>query len=226
MALMEVTYLCTFRGQELVNRWNYVSNGTPAAVTLSFALNFAFGGAENPALSAPLNRVLAAQSTEVQAISLAVRDVYSDFDFYEHPFPVPYVGLRGGESASPTMAWGFYTNRIRRDVRRGQKRIGGISETDMAGGGSINPASLAFVTNVATAMSETLSYTDEGNALTFVPCVVGKQEYTPDPLRPERKAYRYYPTLTEQMEHVAQGVVWTNYPNVRTQTSRQYGRGR
>jgi hypothetical protein len=75
-------------------------------------------------------------------------------------------------------------------------------------------------------MGAIITYDDEGNTISFAPAIVGKEKYTPDPLKPDRYAYRYYPTLAEQMEHVAQGFNWDVYNQVRTQVSRQYGRGR
>lgn len=230
MALMEITYQYQYQGQEMINRWNYVSGGTPAAVTLAFALVEAFAGIVVANPDAPLRRVLGIQHTTVDPVLLAARDVYSNTDFYEFPFPSGWAGLRGGEAASPLLAWGFFTNRVRSDIRRGTKRIGGISETDLGVGGAIAPGSEGFINAVATSMSNVLEYDDEGNTITFSPAVVKKQRYVPDPLRPTQYAYRYIPEdeggQAAQLADTVTGVLWTAYDRVRSQTSRQFGRGR
>jgi len=42
---------------------------------------------------------------------------------------------------------------------------------------------------------------------------------------PAKKAYRYYETEEEQLEHIMENVTWTAYDRIRSQTSRQYGHG-
>jgi hypothetical protein len=117
---------------------------------------------------------------------------------------------------------GFRTNRVRSDIARGTKRVGGISEASVGDGGEITGGYLTNVIAAADTMSETLEYVDGANTLTFIPVVVSKQEYT---TTSGRIAYRYYPTFAEQDDHIASGVTWEPYTQVRSQTSRQYGRG-
>ena len=151
------------------------------------------------------------------------KDLYSAVDFYVAPFSAGIAGTYAGESASPTVAFGWRTNRIRRDVRRGTRRIGGVSETLVTTGGNYTPAAAQALDEIAALFSSVLTYDDEGNTLTFTPCVLGREEYTTPS---GRRGYRLHATETEQLTHSAIGVVWSPYLTTRTQTSRQYGRGR
>lgn len=234
MAVMEVVLQQTFANQEIINRWNYVSSGTPASVSLSFALVQALGGIFDAALVPPaypptkfMRHLAAAQSSGVTFDFLFARDVYSTTDFYESPFVQPLIGTATGEALSPANAFGFRTNRVRTDVRRGTKRFVGLTEGNCGSLGALLPAFLTgAMATVAADMSAVLTYDDEGNTLTFNPAICSKEKYTPDPERPERTAYRYYSTQTLQLQHTATGIQWDAYTTMRTQTSRQYGRGR
>lgn len=225
--LYELTMFGTFYNQQIINRFNYVSTGSPAAVLGSFALMSAFGAIPNGAVypaNAPFAKIMQYLSSafSVNTITARAASDYDPVDFYERPFPTPYVGLAGGDAMSPAVAYGYRTNRVRLDIDRGTKRFVGVPETAVLSGGVIGAAFFAELVQTAAAMSAVLTYDDEGNTLTFSPCVVSKDEYvTPR----GKRAYRYYPTLAEQLEHVALGIQWQPYATVRTQTSRQYGRG-
>lgn len=232
MALLELTLQSTFQGQEVINRFNYISTGTPAAVSLSFALVSAFGCIYDPdgvppgyPADTPFAAIRAIQSSSVSYDQVSAIDIYSVTDFYETPFLEPATGGRGGETLPSFAAIGFRTGRVRRDIRRGTKRFVGVAEGD-TGGGTYTTNFRPLLEAAALKLSEVLTYDDEGNTISFAPCIVSKQKYTPDPLRPDRVAYRYYPTLEEQMQHLATGILWDYYPNVRSQTSRQIGKGR
>jgi len=227
--LYEATVFTTYFGQQCIWRWNYVSTGTPASVSGSFGLVSAMGGIP-PTLtptqfpeSTMMEVIREAVSSAVQFNAISVKAIYDVVDFYELPWVPTITGVKSGDALSPVMGYGFRTNRVRTDIRRGTKRIEGVIEADVGSGGVLVGDGAAYATAIATRMSATLSYDDEGNTLTYVPTVVSKEPYIPP--GSTRTAYRYYPTLTEQMEHVASGVLWQPYANVRSQTSRQYGRG-
>lgn len=224
--LFEITAGYTLNGVRCLNRWNYLGSGTPAAVTPSYALADAFGGVSVDDLP-PANTVMSALrtllSTAVAFDDITVNNIYDLDDFYSTP--MPYNGVTTGNFLSPMTAYGFRTSRVTRAIGRGMKRFAGVSVGAIGNGGAIIGTGMTNAVALATRMGATLSYNDEGNTLTFVPVVVKKQEYTPDPAKPERKAYRYYPTLEAQLEHIAQGFVWEVYPTVRGQQSRQYGNG-
>ena len=235
MAIYEVVLQQNYASQQIINRWNYVSSGTPASVTGSFALTSALGavydaGAVPPAYPpTKLMRLLAAmQSTGVTFDLLSVKNLYSVTDFYEAPFVQALAGTQtGGEAMAPFIAIGFRTNRVRTDVRRATKRFVGLIETNVGVNGSLVAGFLTGpMAAVATAMAAVLTYDDEGNTITFNPAVCGKEKYTPDPDKPERVAYRYYSTEATQLSHTATGILWDSYPQVRSQVSRQFGRGR
>lgn len=227
--LYEVILRGTLFGQTVINRWNYVGSGTPASVLPAFGLAYAFGAIPDGVppvfpTSGIIYTIRQNVSDMVKFLSLTVRAAsdYSPTDFYEAPFGTGLTGVVTGDAMPPTSAWGFYTNIVRTDIGRAYKRIPGVPESMSQSGGTINALHLGYLQNIANAMTATLQYDDSGNTLTYIPCVVKKQRYdTPS----GRKAYRYYPTLAEQMEHVAQGVTWTPYGTVRTQNSRQYGNG-
>lgn len=228
MAILELVVQQSYYNQLVVNRYHYISSGTPASVTPSFALCYATGYIASR-VSAGLfpNATLAGQvqgmqTSGVQTIAAYARNLYSNTDFYESPFPTPPVGINGGEGLSPAVAYGFYASRVRTDIRRGMKRIVGVSESSQSAGGTITGSSMPALVNIAGQLGATLTYDDEGNTITLVPCILGLEEYTTPS---GKRAYRPYATEAAQLAHVAQGMTWTPYTSTRTQVSRQYGRG-
>jgi len=235
MPIYEVVLQQSYEQQLVINRWNYVGSGTPAAVSMSFALTAALGAIYDltalPPAYPPNTLIQAIRGLQNDGVSfeqMTVQNVYSATDFYQTPFVPALLGSQAGESGSPTIALGYRTNRIRRDVARGTKRFVGLPEDAMTQGGVLNASYNGALNLLATRLSEVLEYDDEGNTLTFTPAVCGKQEYDPNPppATGNHRAYRYFPTEVEQLEHTASGVVWEVYDTVRTQVSRQYGRGR
>lgn len=228
MAILEAVLSQTYQNQQIINRWYYVSSGTPVGVSLSLALCSAMGlvAPTPPSVTFPDLTIgvalQALQHTDVTFVSTAVRDLYSDSDFYESAYPSGIFGTAGGTAASPALAYGFFTDRVRQSVRRGAKRIVGVSEDAMGAGGVLVSPFIVPADTLATRMGETLAYTAGGNSLTFVPAVLSFESYTTPS---GRVAYRPYATEAEQLARTAQGVKWSFKPNVRTQVSRQYGRG-
>jgi len=225
--LYELTMTGTYFGQQWVNRWNYESSGSPGAGIGALNLVWAFGAIDTAGVypaGGIFQAIRSMISNQVQIQSIVARAcaLYAPEDFYERPFLTPVVGLDGGQALSPTMAYGFRTTRVRLDIDRGTKRFVGCTEATVDAGGVVSSAGQAIMASLAAKMTAPITHDDEGNTWTFVPTIVSKQEYT----TPRgKKAYRYYPTLVQQLEHVAQGFDWQPYTQVRTQTSRQYGRG-
>lgn len=226
--LMELTLNTTYFNQKCVNRWNYVASGTPAAVTLSFGLMSIMGflptttTLTSGTVGGTLQAMLAADLVFNSAIA---RAIYIDDDFYDSPFLSGTVGaVSGGAVAlSPLDAYGWFSSRVKQSIGRGYKRFPGIVESATEAGGQMTSAVLDLMTAVAEAMSDTLIYDDEGESLTYVPCIVQKEKYTVE--SSGNFAYRYYADQAVQLTHTAQGISWTPYSNQRSQTSRQYGRG-
>lgn len=225
MALMEVLVRSIYAGQQCINRWNYIVTGTPAAVTRSFALAHAFGLETSGGIFDPatvLYNIQTLLSSGVLFEEIQVRDVYSDTDFYTSPYPADVIGQTAGTPTSPVLAYGFKSNRVRTNVRSGTKRFPGVSESMMGGEGALESVALTQMEIIADSMSEVLEYDDEGNILTFTPSICSRFMYTEPPAK---RAYKYYDTLEEQLEHTAIGVVWQGYDYVRSQVSRQVGHG-
>jgi len=225
--LLELTLQGRYREQQTINRWTYLAGGTPAAVSFSFALASAFGliGTGSPpaySTSQPFGTMLSFVHETFEIETGFVRALYDVLDFYERPYPGGAAGGNEGVAASPVLSFGFRTNRVRTDIARGTKRIAGVSEDAMGQGGVVDAGFITGLSDFAELMSEVLEYDDEGSTLTFTPVVCQKEEYTPPSGKP---AYRYYDTLAEQLEHTAVGVTWTPYDTIRSQVSRQYGRG-
>lgn len=227
--LYEVLARGTYFGQLFVNRWNYVSSGVPASVQGSFALASAMGFIPDGLGVFPDEtvfhrlRYISAENVQWDAVQVRAAADYDVEDFYEVPYSTPIAGLYAtSEAASPVAAWGFRTNLVRLDIGRGFKRFVGIPEVAMGDGGILTNDAIASGVELAERMSDVLTYDDEGNTITFSPCVVSKLEY----VAPSgKRAYKYYSTLALQLTHVALGIQWSVYNQMRTQRSRQYGHG-
>lgn len=232
--LLEVTLQGFAAGQVLINRWNYTYTGSPVTGNAAFALNEALGF--HPIAGVPpsgslldkIKAVLHTSTTFVQAICI---DPYDPTDFDASPFVPVVVGEDGGGSLnSPVLALGFRSNQTRRDIRRGMKRFGGVSEAIVGAAGVIDAGYSSDLNDIATVMAATLTGGGEGGPVTFIPCIVSKERYDVPGTDPVRHAYRYYTPydstgLATQLEHIATGMTWEPYADIRSQVSRQYGRG-
>lgn len=227
MSFIEVTLRQVYAGQQCLNRFSYYSDDDAVGSVLAFGLITAMGfiGTGSPVVYPagtlfPLIRAI--QSTALQYVEVEARDLYDPFNFYVRPFPAPTAGLSGGEGASPVLATGFRSTRTRSDIGRGFKRFTGISEGAMAAGGNLDPGVLASLAPLAAELSAVLTYTNEAAIYSYQPCVMSFEPYaTPS----GKTAYRPYATEAEQLEHTAFSMEYSAMPQVRTQTSRQYGRG-
>lgn len=221
--LFEAVLRQSYQGRSVLNRWHYNSSGTPAAVSLSFALTSAFGAIPNPGTGAFPDGTIMAQLAEIQSSDLVYVEftataLYDVVDFYSVPYPPDQNASQGGTPMSPFIAYPLSSNRVRTDIRRGFKRFAGVSEQYVGTGGVIEAGLPAFLSNLAELMSDNLTYDDEGNTLTFQPCILSLELQTPvtDPRR-----YALYPTLAEQLEHTALGVNWAAGGYVTTQNTRK-----
>jgi hypothetical protein len=227
MPLYEVVLEQSFESQQVINRWNYVMSGTPAAVTGSFALISAMGGlALATALTenTVMGEIQDLQNASVTFVQITARAIYIDDDFYGNAFLANTIGSVGnaGSAGSPIDAYGFRSSRVKQSIRRGYKRFVGIDTAFVGSGGRINNDGDTQMAAVALQMGDVLAYTDDGNSLSFAPCIASKLKYTTDS---DKIAYKYYETEAEQATHLAVGVAWEAYDRVSSQVSRQYGRG-
>lgn len=225
--LYELVFYMTYFGQQCVNRFNYVSSGSSGAFSGSLGLMNAIGALDDqtpPVSNTLMGDLLNAMSSSVTMDAVSIRAIYDVEDFVEQVYSTPVVG--GDTSATPTspaIAYSLVSNRVRQDIRRGQKRLVGVSEELIEDGGIVSAGQIAVLINLAETMADTLDYTASGDTITYVPAIVGKEKY----VAPSgRDAYRYYATLAAQTAHLALSPVWSVRPYVSTQRSRQYGHGR
>lgn len=227
--LYELVMHGTYFGESVVNRFNYVSTVVTGTNNGAFGLAKAFGAVpdeEDETLPAahplaytlyPLSDYLTLQRVVVRAAAN-----YAPTDFYEVAYSTQPTGGQSGLGLSPTAAFGFRTNIVRTDIARGTKRLCGVSEASTSNAGLIDPAYYTYLNTICGEWEKTLTYTTGSDTTEYAPCVVSKKKYeTPR----GNNAYKYYPTLSEQLDHVALGVSWQYVTNVRTQRSRQYGNG-
>jgi len=224
--LYEVTLVGRFGGAvEIVNRWNYrgdvnnVAGGDAAALVSAMGFEPVAGAFPAGTIGFALQPLI---SSEVVWNQCLCRNVYDPTDFIDLPFNPTVAGLGSGEVLSPINAFGLRSNRTRLDIGRGYKRFAGVPESSSATKGDIAAGALTALNSLAALHGDILTYTDGALTDSFTPVVVKKLKYTTPS---GRTAYKYYLTEAEQLTKLAVGVVWESYTNVRSQVSRQYGRG-
>jgi len=228
MAILEATLTTEFVGQLCINRWHYISSGDPGSVTPSFALANAMGFV--PPAGTPWKFDADGLAGYIQHLTsnnlvfraFYVRNLYTPTDFFETAFNASTTGDQTGELASPLLAYGVQSNRVRTDIRRGSKRFSGVTESNMNNGGLIAGDAVGFLGGVASLMSNVLTYDDDGASLSLAPAILKFQEYT----TPRgKKAYKKQDTEALQLAAAATGISYTALDRVRSQTSRQVGNG-
>jgi len=231
--ILEVTLTQVFHGQTMVNRWNYLATGTPPPEGFAFGLNDAMGFHPTGGVATDgtiLDGILTLQHPDTQAVQAICINPYDPEDFDAQPFIPRPIGPYSGQDNAPFISIGFRTNQTRRDVRRGTKRVGGLTEELFEGGGALTGAAITLADDLAALMNDTLSLTVDTATSTYTPCVVKKDKYVVPGSDPERFAYRYLPPYDDtgrdaQLALIATGLTWEPYSDARSQVSRQYGRG-
>jgi len=224
MALLEVKVFQTYDNSQCVTTFNYLSVGTPAAVTESFALMAAMGFilGITPEVGNVYGDWQAAVNAAVLFTEVQIKSIYSVTDFYTLPLPAGDSGAQAGIPSPAFVCYSLQTNRVRSDVRRGNRRLVGCNEESLDNFGEIIAGQNTILTQTALSMSAVLTYDDEGNTLSFTPLIISKEKY----VAPSgQDAYRYYSTLELQTDHMAVGIAWTPKLYASTQVSRKRGRG-
>lgn len=226
-SLFEVTLTSEYAGQTCINRWNYRLTGTPAGAKPVLALANAMGFVPSAGSIYPADTVFAnirnCQVTDVSYQVLSIIDIYDLDEFYVQPFNPPVAGLQAPPGLSPVAATGFISTRTTRKVRAATKRFTGVKETWDAGQGNVLASALDQMNALAAKMAANVTFDDEGNTLTFNPVVLGKVSYTTPS---GKKAYKYRQPESAQLEYMSAGFIWSAYDTIRSQTSRQYKRGK
>jgi len=225
MALYEVVLRTRYFEQLCINTFPYyVIPGigvSPNAFELLELMGFIPSGdpLEFPADSIAVN-LQSLLNANLEFLSAEARELYSLTDFYEAAYDPPIVGTRSnGQSASPLLAYGLRTTRTRTDIRRGMKRFAGVSEGDVDSGGIILTAMQGFIADLGALLGANLL----GDTSTYRPCVISREKLV-DP-ETGKVTYQLYEDPAEQEEHIMTGFTWQGYTQIRSQTSRQYGRG-
>ena len=150
-------------------------------------------------------------------IKIFARAIYDDTEFEERQ--VDYEGSRTGNPLPSFVAARFYSERPAIGVRRAQKYLGSLSETD-SNATVWNSDFYDELQAYADALGDLI--TDPGTAKTFRNVLLQREKYT----TPSGKAaYRYYPTLTAQIEHMYDLTDWFYDLTIRSMRSRLPGQG-
>lgn len=227
MPLYEVVLEQRYNNQQVINRWNYLGSGTPSAVQPSFALLTAMGflaASVDFVDTTVAGRLQGIQNPQVTFVQCLCRAVFVDEDFYSNGFLSSTIGMNttGGDAMQSYEAFGFRSSRVKQSIGRGYKRFVGVSEGMIGAYGEFSSGLKGGMELVADEMSDTITYDDEGNTLTFTPCIAQKAEYTTPS---GKKAYKYFATESLQAPHLAVGINWEIYDFSRTQNTRKVGRG-
>lgn len=229
MPLYEITLEQRFANQQCINRWNYQSGEIPVGVSGAFKALVGMGFAPDTDIDAfgpetIAGKLQAAQDNGVIFVQAIAKNLYSVTDFYTYAFPPGTYGTgSSGEGLSPTMAYGFASNRTRSDIRRAQKRFVGVQEGLTGEAGILSDVALTALQSLGDTMADVNVVPAGVGSISFTPYVFGRELYVVE--SSGKDAYRYYETEAEQLDHIAIITAWDVKREVRTQTSRQYGRG-
>lgn len=230
MALYEITLEQSYAGQQCINRWNYQSDAIPAGVSGAFKAIVGMGFAPDTDIEAfgentVAGKLQAIQEEKVFFVQVIAKNLYSVTDFYTYAFPPNTIGaFTSGGGASPTQAFGYTSDKTRADIRRAQKRFVGVSGGMVDELGVLAAAHLGILQDLGDTMADINVVPAGVGSIQFTPYVFGREKYVVEDSG--KDAYRYYETEAEQLEHIAKITAFTLKPTVRTQTSRQYGRGK
>ena len=228
MPLYEITLEQEYAGQQVINRWNYLSGAIPDGVSGAFKALVGMGFTPDTDIEAfgpdtIAGKLKPSQNSGVSFVQAIAKNLYSVTDFYTYAFPPGTNGTGGTDGESPTMAIGYTSDRTRSDIRRAQKRFAGVGEGLLGQAGKWETSVVAALQALGDTMADINVVPAGVGSVQFTPYVFGREKY--HPTGKTTWAYRYYATEEEQMEHIALITAWTLKPEVRTQTSRQYGRG-
>jgi hypothetical protein len=223
-----VTLEANYLGQQIINSWDFVSGTVPSGQLGSLLVLAGWGLAPFDTIElfgedTVASKFALAQAGSVVYVQAICKNLYSNTDFYTFAFDAATHGQRSGQGLSPVSAAGFSTDRTVANIRRGQKRFVGVVEGDVDDGGVINADGRTVWENVGGAMENVTVVPVGAGTFTFTPYVFSKHRVVdPDT---GRVSYEAWPDEATAMEHIARINQWNLKPQVRSQVSRQYGRG-
>jgi len=228
MPQYEITLEQSAYGNQVINRWNAIADAIPSgqlgAMLALGSMGFVDVGvipAFDPASFAGL--LQARQHAGVNWVQAVGKNIHDPTDYFAYAFPAgTHSSGLAGQGNSPVVAVGYATDRTRADVRRGQKRFVGIMESDVDDGGYLNTGALAAWQAIGDNMATPVTVTIGGSSVVFTPYVFGRKKTVDSD---GKITYPYWPTDAEQLAHSMRINQWTLKNTVRTQTTRQYGRG-
>jgi len=227
MSLYEVVVRGSLFSQRVINRFNYVGAGDIGTSLPSFGLlvkmGFLLDAGVFPAGTLAANWA-GNVSSSFEFLAVQAKNIYDPTDFYEVLYAPVILGDETGDAMPPYVAYGFTSNQVTLAVRKGHKRLAGVTEGDGGADGIIGSGFMVNLASIATEMSRVLIYTDDDAALSFSPAVVSKEKYLSH-TAPDRYSYRYYADEAVQATHTASPVVFSAINVLRSQVSRQYGSG-
>lgn len=233
--IFEVTIKSRYFQQECLNVMHYLWNGEGSdTVGQASALVAAMGWtgwtiADNYPADSFAEAWQSISHTSVIFESVLARNIYSSTDFYEWLFLLggsSNAGTAVGTAASPAFAYGFKSSKTRFDIKRGARRMVGVSETNMEAGGVLSAGAMTVLDDVAVKFG---AIYDAGEGNTFSPAICKKNRVPVLDGEGEptgRFKYVFFTDPAVQVANSAFPVTWQAVNTARTQTSRQYGRGR
>lgn len=230
----EVTIQGRYRGQLTINRLSFASDIDDPSVVGAFQLAVALGvnplDAADPLVDSVLEALLAAQSQYYSLDKLFIRNLESATDFYQFLGTSPgwngFLPASGATSSTSFVAQKIVTNRVRTDVRAGTLALTPPIDGNYDVDGVMTAPQIALLQDLCDRLNAPPSYTAGPTTAQYFPSVFKKEEYTPDPLKPDKTAYRYPEDIQVMLTQSAIGVTWSVVETVTTQTSRRVGKGR
>lgn len=225
--LFELTLTQSILGRPVVNRFNFVGPAAASGLGGAAGLLSATGAnavASNAFPSGSLLRNISDVQTHQIVFQQAICiSVYDPTDFATVQWAQTVTGQIGLALLSPVAAWGFRTNQVRRDIRRGHKRFGGVPSDGAPDGADINSSYTALLSTLAASLTANITSLLTGDTASYAPVIVKKTKYAvPNtPTSDPDFAYHYDPVESVQMGKLAYGCNWGSYAVLRNQVSRQ-----
>lgn len=229
----EVTIQGTYQNQLVINRLSFWNSLDDAAVSGAFpcaqALGFNPLDTSAPTPDSVLDTFLIAQTQHYQADKLFIRNLFSVTDFYQALLTgVGWAGqqVSGTDGQLSFVTQKLTTNRIRTDVRAGTLALTPPSEEFALVDGVLSSGATDLLQDLCNSLNAPPEFTSGQQTGIYVPSVFKKVEYTPDPLKPEKTAYKYPDDIDTLFNTSAIGVTWSYVPRLSSQVSRKVGKGR